>query len=50
MLKKKKWTDVLLTWKPEDFGGIEYTYVDYSKIWTPNLKLVSKYPNKKSQI
>lgn len=43
----KKWTDEYLKWNPKDFGGIEYTYVEYSKIWTPQFQLVSKYANDK---
>ncbi|RMZ94595.1 neuronal acetylcholine receptor subunit alpha-5, partial [Brachionus plicatilis] len=42
----QKWTDSFLTWDPKNFGGIEYTYVDYSKIWTPNLKLITNFDDK----
>ncbi|CAF0769090.1 unnamed protein product [Brachionus calyciflorus] len=44
----QKWNDDFLTWNPKEFGDIEYTYVDYSKIWTPQIQLTSKYSNEKS--
>jgi len=45
----KNWTDEILQWLPKDFGGIEYTYVHFSKIWTPQIQLVSKYSNENNE-
>lgn len=38
----KTWKDEFLTWNPKEFGNIEYTYVKYNQIWTPQLQLVTK--------
>lgn len=31
------WEDPRLTWKPSDYGGIEYIYTKQDKIWRPEL-------------
>lgn len=44
----KRWKDEFLTWEPEDYGGITHIYTDYTKVWNPQLSLVSKYINEYS--
>ena len=36
-----KWKDQFLKWNAADFGGINYTYVDYKRVWSPKLQLIS---------
>lgn len=40
-----EWQDEFLVWNKTDFGSIPYTYVDYNKIWTPEIELISKHIN-----
>ncbi|OWF50067.1 neuronal acetylcholine receptor subunit alpha-2-like [Mizuhopecten yessoensis] len=35
------WTDYRLEWRPSDYGGIIDMMVNSSKIWTPNIFLIS---------
>lgn len=37
-----EWNDEILKWNPQDFANITYTYVNYWKIWTPQITQVSK--------
>lgn len=36
-----KWQDELLKWSPADFGGLNFTYVSFKRIWTPKLELIT---------
>jgi len=33
------WKDILLTWDPENFGGVNNVRVPASSIWTPDIVL-----------
>ena len=44
----KRWKDEFLKWNPDDYGGITHIYTDYTKVWNPQLSLISKYIDKKS--
>jgi len=44
----KKWNDQFLKWNPSDFGNITYTYVEYAKVWSPQLALTSEYSDELS--
>ncbi|KAL4222800.1 hypothetical protein ACF0H5_018840 [Mactra antiquata] len=35
------WRDELMTWNPEDYGGLDVFYIASQKVWTPNLVLVN---------
>ncbi|KAL4222797.1 Neuronal acetylcholine receptor subunit alpha-7 [Mactra antiquata] len=35
------WRDELMTWNPEDYGGLDVFYIESQKVWTPNLVLVN---------
>ena len=36
------WTNELLTWRPEDFGGIERLNVPSNAVWTPDIVLYNR--------
>ncbi len=44
----KRWNDQFLKWDPKEFGNITYTYVDYNKVWSPQITLASEYTDKSS--
>ncbi len=46
---QKRWKDQWLSWDPSKFGGLNFTYVSYSKIWTPKLELVSDRKKKSAK-
>ena len=33
------WTDVLLQWNPDDFGGVDHVRVPTGQVWTPDIVL-----------
>jgi len=33
------WTDVLMTWDPDNFGGVDKVRVPRDRIWTPDIVL-----------
>ena len=33
------WTDILLTWDPADYGGLDHVRVPIEKIWSPDIVL-----------
>jgi len=37
------WEDVLLTWNPDDFNGVDNVPVPATSIWRPDIILYNKY-------
>ena len=37
-----KWSDMDLTWKSEDFGGINVIRVNYDDVWRPDIVLYNR--------
>ena len=35
----QNWSDILLKWNPEDFGGVSEVRIPVDKIWTPDIVL-----------
>jgi len=35
----QQWKDILLAWKPENYGGVDTVRVPPSQIWTPDIVL-----------
>ena len=33
----QKWKDEKLTWKPEDYNGVQRVWVDAHKVWKPDI-------------
>ena len=36
---KQTWNDLMLTWDPHEFGGVEEIRIPVSKIWKPDIVL-----------
>jgi nicotinic acetylcholine receptor len=39
---EQKWNDFKLSWKPEDYGGVDTLYVPSQHIWLPDIVLFNK--------
>ena len=39
MLYSQTWKDMLMTWDPENFGGVDNVRVPARRIWTPDIVL-----------
>jgi len=35
----QRWKDMLMTWDPENFGGVDNVRVPARRIWTPDIVL-----------
>ena len=38
----QEWTNHLIYWKPEDYGGVKDISLDASEIWQPDMVLYNK--------
>ncbi|VDN33687.1 unnamed protein product [Dibothriocephalus latus] len=42
VLVSLEWTDIKLTWRPEDFGGVTNLFIPSELLWLPDLMLYNK--------
>lgn len=42
LISFKKWNDISLRWKKEEYGGVKAIRLDPTRIWTPDLTLYNR--------